>query len=123
MHFPNHPGLTERFYLHSATIRMKVFVEVTMAVDAVDLVTVLETNDSFALTLAKSALEDAGIKYVVGEDNPKPLGGFPGNFGLGETPLGTVCSSTIQVDRAFEGEARGLLEPLKNPVEPEIEET
>ena len=91
-----------------------------MAVDAV-LVTVLETDDSFALTLAKSALEDAGIKYVVSGDDPNSLGGFPGNFGRGETPLGTVCSSTIQVTRASEREARALLEPLKNPVEPEAE--
>lgn len=90
-----------------------------MAVDAL-LVTVLETDDSFALTLATSALEDAGIKYVVSGD-PKSLGGFPGNFGRGETPLGTVCSSTIQVTRASEREARALLEPLKNPVEPEAE--
>jgi hypothetical protein len=90
--------------------------------DAVDLVTVLETSDPFALTLAKSALEDAGIDYLVSGDDPMSLGGFPGNFGRGETPLGKACSCMIQVRRKFEEGARSLLEPLTNPVELDAEQ-
>jgi hypothetical protein len=40
-----------------------------------DLITVLEATDSFALTLAKSSLEDAGIEYVVSGDNPRYFAG------------------------------------------------
>src|ERR1035438_463027 len=43
---------------------------VIMAMHALDLVTVFETGDSFALTLAKSSLEDAGIQYVASGDYP-----------------------------------------------------
>jgi hypothetical protein len=78
-----------------------------------DLVTVLETTDTFALTLAKSALENAGIDYLVSGDDPRYIAGFPGAFAVGETPL-WKCSSTIQVARESEAEARALLEPLQN---------
>jgi hypothetical protein len=84
----------------------------TMASHPLDLVTVLETDDSFALTLAKSALEDAGIPYVVSGDDPRYIPGFPGAFGVGAIPSGK-CSATIQVDRESEAEARALLEPLQ----------
>jgi len=83
-----------------------------MASHDLDLVTVLETDDSFALTLAKSALEDAGIQYVVSGDDPRYIPGFPGAFGVGAIPFGK-CSATIQVDRESEAEARALLEPLQ----------
>ena len=42
-----------------------------MGSDDLDLVTVLETSDTFALSLAKSALEDAGINYLVSGDDPR----------------------------------------------------
>ena len=81
------------------------------------LVTVLRTNDTFALALAKSALEDAGICYIVSGDDPGLLFGVAGNFGasgIGQTPLWN-SSSEIQVARESEAEARALLEPLQNP--------
>jgi hypothetical protein len=80
-----------------------------------DLITVLEVTDSFALTLAKSSLEDAGIDYVVIGDNPRYFAGIPGGFGVGEIPLGTVCRCEIRVSREAEREARALLEPLQQP--------
>ncbi len=36
-----------------------------------ELVTVLETSDTFALALTKSALEDAGINYLLSGDDPR----------------------------------------------------
>jgi hypothetical protein len=78
-----------------------------------DLVTVFETDDSFGLTLAKSALEDAGIEYMIGGDDPRYVAGIPGAYGIGEIPLGTKCRCRIQVAREHEGEARVLLEPLQ----------
>lgn len=82
-----------------------------------DLVTVLETNDTFALALAKSSLEEAGIDYLVSGDDPRyfPLqDGVVGAVGIGQTPL-WKCSCKIQVARKSEAEARALLEPLQNP--------
>jgi len=79
----------------------------------IDLVTVFETHDSFALTLAKSALEDAGIEFVVDGDDPKYIAGVPGFYGIGEVPLATKCSCGIQVAREYEREARALVEPLQ----------
>ena len=79
----------------------------------VDLITVFEAEDSFALTLAKASLEDAGIEYVVDGDDPKYIAGIPGAFGIGEVALGTKCSCRIQVAHEFEQEASALLEPLK----------
>ena len=78
-----------------------------------DLITVLEAKDSFAMTLAKSSLEDAGIDYVVSGDDPRYFAGIPGGFGVGEIPLGTKCFCRIQVARSSEREARALLEPLQ----------
>ena len=52
----------------------------TAAGDPVTNVSVFETNDPFALTLAKAALEDAGIDYGVrgdGEIDRINHGGFP----------------------------------------------
>src|ERR1035437_7875047 len=80
-----------------------------------DLITLRERTDSFSKTIAKSSLEDAGIEYLVSGDNPKYLAGTPGGFGVGEIPLGTKCSCSIQVSRESEREARALLEPLQQP--------
>jgi hypothetical protein len=79
----------------------------------VRLVTVLETRDSFGLTLATSALEEAGIEFLVNGDEPR----FPhanDAFGVGQTPL-LACSCRIQVASENEREARARLEPLQNP--------
>ncbi len=84
-----------------------------------DLVTVLETEDTFALALAQSALEEAEIDYLVVGDEPRHFSGFPGAFGaagIGQAPL-WKCSSKIQVRRQSEAEARALLEPLLHPPE------
>ena len=73
-----------------------------------DVVTVPETSDGFAITLAKASLEDAGIDYVVLGDDPRHIPGFD------PTP---ICRRTcaIQVTRECEAEARALMEPLQNP--------
>ena len=78
-----------------------------------DLVTVFEANDSFALTLAKSSLEDAGIEYVIGGDDPRYIAGIPGAYGIGEIALGTKCRCRVLVPRGNEREARSLVEPLQ----------
>lgn len=82
-----------------------------------DLVTVLETKDTLALALAKSALEDAGINYLVTGDDPRYFPIYDGVVGvpdMGQTPM-WKCSCKIQVARESEAEARSLLEPLQNP--------
>ena len=81
---------------------------------ALELVTVLETGDSFALTRAKASLEEAGINYLVSGDEPRYIAGFPGAFGTGTTPM-CNCSCRIQVAPECESEARALLEPLQKP--------
>jgi hypothetical protein len=89
-------------------------------VPEVRLVTVLETRDSFALTLATSALEEADIEFLVSGDQPR----FPhanDAFGVGQTPLLT-CSCRIQVASEDERGARALLEPLQNPPARGLEE-
>lgn len=84
--------------------------------DDLDLVTVLETGDTFALSLAKAALEDAGINYLVSGDDPRyfSIYGAVGAPGIGQTPL-WKCSCAIQVARESEAQARALLESLENP--------
>ncbi len=82
-----------------------------------DLVTVLESSDTFALSLAKSALEDAGINYVVSGDDPRNFqihDGVVGAPGIGQTPL-WKCPCKVHVAREFEAEARALLESLRFP--------
>jgi len=76
-----------------------------------ELVTVLDVRDSFALGLAKSALEEAGVEYVVDIENPDYLPGFHGASGIGATPFWKV-SGRILVRRDSELEARAILEPL-----------
>jgi putative signal transducing protein len=77
------------------------------------LVTVLETEGSVALRLAKAALEEAGIEYLVSSD--EALRQFiRGGFGMSpdQAPYQTC---RIQVAAEYEAEARALLEPLANP--------
>jgi hypothetical protein len=81
---------------------------------SVSLVTVLESGDQFVLALAKAALEDAGIDYVLEGANQKFTGGYPGTFGVGAIPFGG-SSSRIQVAQESEAEARTLLEPFQKP--------
>ncbi len=84
------------------------------------LVTVLTVNDSLTLTLARSALDEAGIDYEISGDDPGSTG-VPRIFGAGATPLGE-CSCTIQVAREAEGAAALVLEPFQKPVEGELDE-
>ncbi len=72
------------------------------------LVTVLEAADTFGLSLATAALEDAGIEYVVGGRIPRILGYDRSGFYDGP--------GTIQVTPEFEAKARELLEPLQKPL-------
>jgi hypothetical protein len=74
---------------------------------AVHLVTVLETSDPFAVTLAKASLEDAGIDNVIDRDYQSSTGGFPTQFGS--------AASRIQVSQENETDARGVLESLQEP--------
>jgi len=83
----------------------------------IDIVTVLETGDSFALGLAKASLEEAGIEYLVSSDEPA-RDGSRGIFGLAPDAM-PHQTCRIQVARECEEEARELLEPLRNPVESE----
>lgn len=78
---------------------------------ALDLVTVFEAQDTFALSLAKASLDDHGIAYIVLEEDTGCLPGFNGVSGIGATPL-WKCSCHIRVSAADEAMARELLEPL-----------
>ena len=80
----------------------------------VELVNVLEIRDSFALSLAKAALEDAGIDYLVTGEEPRFISAGQGAFGLGAVPS-CACSCRIQVAPECVSEARALLEPLEHP--------
>jgi hypothetical protein len=74
----------------------------------VNLVTVFESSDPFAVSLAKSTLVDAGVEYVEGGDDAdeRSLSGM--------TPMG-AGASRIQVEEACADRARELLEPLLHP--------
>jgi hypothetical protein len=74
----------------------------------VDLVTVLETSDPFAVDLAKATLQDAGIEFVVEGDDSAERGL------TGMTPMGAMASR-FQVESTRAGEARELLEPVIHP--------
>src|SRR5437867_4696526 len=80
---------------------------------ALELVTILEVHDSFALNLAKASLEEAGIDYLVSGEDSGYLPGFHGASGIGATPL-WKCSCRIQVRPEMEIAARELLEPLQS---------
>lgn len=77
------------------------------------LVTVLETEDSVALGLAKAALEEAGIEYLVSSEEALRQF-YRGGFGMNpdQAPYQTC---RIQVAAEHEAEARAILEPLANP--------
>ncbi len=79
-----------------------------------DLVTVLVTHDSFALSLAKASLDEANIPYVVTAEMPDYLPGFHGGSGIGatRTPLWESLAE-IKVARDREADALSLLEPLR----------
>lgn len=79
------------------------------------LVTVFETNDSFALTLAKASLKEAGIDYVVSGYDPRHIVGHPEVAECSVFSLVGHGFSSIQVAPESESEARELLEPLNNP--------
>jgi len=79
------------------------------------LVTVFETNDSFALTLAKASLEEARIDYVVSGYDPRHIVGHPEVAECSVFSLVGHGSSSIQVSPESESEARELLEPLNHP--------
>jgi len=81
---------------------------------AVELVTVLVTHDSFALSLARASLDDAGIEYVVRGEDSGQIPGTHGGSGIGTTPLWNA-SCWVQVSPEFENAAREQLEPLQNP--------
>ena len=84
------------------------------AVHELEWVTVLETHDTFALSLAKAALEEAGIEYVVDSRELRNVRMPQDGTSLGLTPM-CGCDSQIRVARECEEEARELLEPLRNP--------
>jgi hypothetical protein len=80
----------------------------------VDLVSVLESSDPFAVSLAKATLQDAGIPFVERGDDAEERGL------TGMTPAGAGASQ-FMVESGRAEEARELLEPLLHP-EPIAEE-
>lgn len=84
---------------------------------ALELVTILEAHDTFALGQAKTILEGIGIDYVVTQEEPELLPGFHGASGIGTVPL-WKSFSRIQVKPESAAMARSLLEHLQHP-EPE----
>lgn len=83
---------------------------------SLELVTVLETDNSFGLSLAKPSLEEAGIAYVVMGEALDCLPGIHGASGIGATPI-WKGRYRVQVNPDSELEARVLLEPLRSPVD------
>jgi len=75
----------------------------------IPLVSVLETSDPFAVTLAKGTLEDAGIEYAVGGDDAAER-----NIS-GLTPAGAGASN-ILVEPENAAEALNALDPIIHPV-------
>ena len=71
-----------------------------------DLVTVFESNDPFAIAMAKGSLEDSGIPFwMEGDETAARLVLGPIRF--------PSCRFLVPKDR--EAEARELLEPLTSP--------
>jgi len=77
-------------------------------------VTILEVSDSFALSLAESALRDANIPYVLEADDPQYLPGVGGTSGIGAIPL-WKCAHRIKVAADSDVATRDLLAPLQHP--------
>jgi hypothetical protein len=67
-----------------------------------ELVVVFESANPIALDIAKSALEEAGIQFVVPDE---------GRIGFGVTPIINPVYR-IQVLQAYEAEARALMTDL-----------
>lgn len=80
-----------------------------------DLVAVLETVDTFALTEAKAALEEAGIAYGVNAPDFGFLPGWYGTAGIGTLPLDWKGHSTVLVPRESYEVARTLLDTFAAP--------
>jgi hypothetical protein len=80
-----------------------------------ELVTVLETDDRYGLSLATAALEDAGIEYLVVGGTARFSAGIPRVFGSGQSGFYN-CPCRIQVAAEFEAKARDLLEPFQEPL-------
>lgn len=74
-----------------------------------NLVSVLESSDPFAVTLAKGTLEDAGIEFAVGGEDPEERGIS------GLTPVGAGASS-ILVEPDDAAAALEVLDPIIHPV-------
>ena len=79
----------------------------------VELVTVLETGEPIALSLAKASLDEAGIKYILTPDEAPPSPFRPKYFWGFQPSVAIPCR--IEVAPEDEKEARALLEPLRNP--------
>jgi hypothetical protein len=82
----------------------------------VELVTVFEAADSFALKLARTSLDEAGIPFLESGGEKDGLPGLQGFSGIGETPLWR-CTVRVQVAAADAAAARELLLPLEYPAE------
>ena len=80
-----------------------------------DLIAVLETEDAFALTEAKAALDEAGIAYVVNAPDFGFLPGWHGTAGIGTLPLDWKGHSTVLVSRESFEAARALLDTFAAP--------
>jgi hypothetical protein len=80
----------------------------------VEFIDVLEVHDMFALRLATSTLDDAGISYQIGGEQPRYRIGPTGDAELDDMPL-CKFDSVIQVAREDEKEARELLAIIENP--------
>ncbi len=72
-----------------------------------DLVTIFESNDRFAIALAKGSLDDAGIPFLMQGDETGDE--TAASLALGPV-LFPVCRSLVP--QQYEAEARALLEPL-----------
>jgi hypothetical protein len=73
-----------------------------------ELVTVFESNDDFAIALAKGSLEDSGIPFWIHSDEAH------GRLLLGPIMFPS-CRFLVPKDR--EAEARELLQLLESPIE------
>ncbi len=78
------------------------------------LVTVLETDDTFVLSMARGALDEAGIDYLVACDEHGHHPEFPTAFPIGSAPI-CCCWCRVQVAVEFESQARELLCTLQKP--------
>ncbi len=75
-----------------------------------ELVTVFESDDRVAISLAKGMLEQAEIPYIVKNEGLQELFGY-GRMGTGYNPI--VGAIQLQVDREYAEAARGLLNEIR----------